>query len=45
MQSEPIFTDLVGVMAVITMIPVFFVWLGTPLDRAEHAIRDSLRGR
>ncbi|UCC84489.1 MAG: DUF819 family protein, partial [Gemmatimonadota bacterium] len=24
---EPIFTDLVGVMAVITMIPVFFVWL------------------
>jgi uncharacterized membrane protein len=27
MPSEPIFTDLVGVMAVITMIPVFFVWL------------------
>ncbi|TNF77613.1 MAG: DUF819 family protein [Acidobacteria bacterium] len=27
MDSEPIFTDLVGVMMVITMIPVFFVWL------------------
>jgi uncharacterized membrane protein len=27
MPSEPIFTDLIGVMAVITMIPVFFVWL------------------
>ncbi|UCC71579.1 MAG: DUF819 family protein [Gemmatimonadota bacterium] len=27
MPSEPIFNDLVGVMAVITMIPVFFVWL------------------
>ncbi len=27
MPSEPIFNDLVGVMAVITMIPVFFLWL------------------
>jgi uncharacterized membrane protein len=27
MASEPIFNDLVGVMAVITMIPVFFIWL------------------
>ena len=27
MDSEPIFNDLVGVMAVITMIPVFFLWL------------------
>jgi uncharacterized membrane protein len=27
MPSEPIFADLIGVMAVITMIPVFFVWL------------------
>jgi uncharacterized membrane protein len=27
MTSEPLFTDLIGVMAVITMIPVFFVWL------------------
>jgi uncharacterized membrane protein len=26
-DSEPIFNDLVGVMAVITMIPVFFLWL------------------
>jgi uncharacterized membrane protein len=27
MGSEPIFNDLVGVLAVITMIPVFFIWL------------------
>ncbi|HSG82880.1 MAG TPA: DUF819 family protein [Gemmatimonadota bacterium] len=27
MSSEPIFNDLVGVLAVITMIPVFFIWL------------------
>jgi uncharacterized membrane protein len=27
MDSEPIFNDLIGVMAVITMIPVFFIWL------------------
>ena len=27
MESEPVFTNLVGVMAVITMIPVFFLWL------------------
>jgi uncharacterized membrane protein len=27
MPSEPLFQDLIGVMAVITMIPVFFVWL------------------
>ena len=27
MQTEPLFSDLVGVMAVITMIPVFFLWL------------------
>jgi uncharacterized membrane protein len=27
MDSQPIFTDLIGVMAVITMIPVFFLWL------------------
>ena len=27
MNSEAIFNDLVGVMAVITMIPVFFLWL------------------
>jgi uncharacterized membrane protein len=27
MGSEPLFSDLFGVMAVITMIPVFFVWL------------------
>jgi len=27
MNGEPIFNDLVGVMAVITMIPVFFMWL------------------
>ena len=27
MSSEPLFNDLIGVMAVITMIPVFFLWL------------------
>ncbi len=27
MNSEPLFDDLTGVMAVITMIPVFFLWL------------------
>jgi uncharacterized membrane protein len=27
MQPEPLFTDLIGVMTVITMIPVFFLWL------------------
>ena len=27
MQSEPLFNDLIGVMTVITMIPVFFIWL------------------
>jgi uncharacterized membrane protein len=27
MNSEPLFADLVGVMAIITMIPVFFLWL------------------
>ncbi len=27
MDSRPIFSDLVGVMAVVTMVPVFFVWL------------------
>jgi len=27
MDSEPLFNDLVGVMAVITMVPVFFLWL------------------
>jgi uncharacterized membrane protein len=27
MPQEPLFQDLVGVMAIITMIPVFFVWL------------------
>ena len=27
MNSEPLFNDLIGVMAVITMIPVFFLWL------------------
>ena len=27
MPAEPIFTDLIGVMTVITMIPVFFIWL------------------
>lgn len=27
MQSEPLFNDVIGVMAVITMIPVLFVWL------------------
>ena len=27
MESNTVFSDLVGVMAVITMIPVFFVWL------------------
>jgi uncharacterized membrane protein len=27
MQSEPLFNDVIGVMTVITMIPVFFVWL------------------
>ncbi|MEE9132257.1 MAG: DUF819 family protein [Gemmatimonadota bacterium] len=27
MGSEPIFNDLIGVMTVITMIPVFFLWL------------------
>ena len=27
MGSEPLFTDVVGVMAIITMIPVFFLWL------------------
>jgi uncharacterized membrane protein len=30
--SEPIFTDLIGVMTVITMIPVFFVWLEKRVD-------------
>ena len=28
MNSEPLFDDLIGVMAVITMVPVFFLWLG-----------------
>jgi len=27
MNSEPVFNDLIGVLAVITMIPVFFLWL------------------
>lgn len=27
MNGEPIFNDLIGVMAVIVMVPVFFVWL------------------
>jgi uncharacterized membrane protein len=27
MESQPLFTDLVGVMTVIIMIPVFFLWL------------------
>jgi len=27
MNGQPIFTDLFGVMAVITMVPVFFLWL------------------
>ncbi len=27
METQPFFTDLIGVMAVITMIPVFFIWL------------------
>jgi len=27
MQSEPLFNDMISVMAVITMVPVFFVWL------------------
>lgn len=27
MDGRPIFTDLFGVMAVITMVPVFFIWL------------------
>jgi uncharacterized membrane protein len=27
LDSQPIFTDPIGVMAVITMVPVFFVWL------------------
>jgi len=27
MNSEPLFDDLIGVMAVITMVPVFFLWL------------------
>jgi uncharacterized membrane protein len=27
MNAEPLFSDLIGVMAVITMIPVFFLWL------------------
>jgi uncharacterized membrane protein len=27
MNSEPVFTDLIGVMMVVTMIPVFFLWL------------------
>lgn len=27
MQSEPLFNDVIGVMAVITMIPVLFLWL------------------
>ena len=27
MESQPLFHDLVGVMAVITMVPVFFIWL------------------
>jgi uncharacterized membrane protein len=27
MPSEPIFNDMIGVMAVITMVPVFFIWL------------------
>jgi len=27
MENQPIFTDPIGVMAVITMVPVFFVWL------------------
>ncbi len=27
MDGQPLFTDLFGVMAVITMVPVFFLWL------------------
>ncbi len=27
MNSEPVFTDLIGVMMIVTMIPVFFLWL------------------
>jgi uncharacterized membrane protein len=27
MNSEPLFSDMIGVLAVITMIPVFFLWL------------------
>ena len=27
MNAEPIFTDLIGVMAVILMVPVNFIWL------------------
>lgn len=27
MPSEPIFSDLIGIMAVIAMVPVFFLWL------------------
>ncbi len=27
MQGQPLFTDLIGVLTVITMIPVFFLWL------------------
>jgi len=27
MPAEPVFTDLIGVMTIITMIPVFFLWL------------------
>lgn len=27
METQPFFNDLIGVMAVITMIPVFFIWL------------------
>ena len=27
MNAEPIFTDLIGVMAVILMVPVIFLWL------------------
>ena len=27
MSPEPLFNDLIGVMAVIIMVPVFFIWL------------------
>ena len=43
MNSEPLFDDLIGVMAVITMVPVFFLWPTEDHERyvVSQRIRDQ----